>query len=249
MIVQNSEHLDRVTILTGRGDDFVAVVNTEITDRVFTALGSGHDELLIDDSTLHDRVWALGGFGKDVLEVTDSSDLSNARTHIFSMRGGEIADAEPRIEEAIQTLVSAGARRPTLLELATGASHLTTLIDLLVDNGLVEALQSSNPPLTVFAPTNEAFNTFLNDFPTFPSSLTVTDVLLFHVSLGAVDAATLVRQDSVETLLTESFTVEQHGTVLLDNRAGLIATDLRARDGIVHLIDAVLTPSALDTTP
>jgi uncharacterized surface protein with fasciclin (FAS1) repeats len=257
VIVRNSVHQDTVFLNTGRGDDFVAVVGSEIGDDVYAILGGGDDSLVIEDSSLGDRVIALGGSGSDSLALVGDVELNPRRTPLLlSITVREVEGTEAVIDAAIAELVDAGARRPTLVDIASGNDDFSILVDLLVQAGLVDAVSGSDP-LTVFAPTNDAFASFLDEF-----GLTVNEdgtldvplallqsVLTFHVAEGNVDSGAVVGSESIATLQGESIGVDVSSEgVTLDGRAGLVAVDIRARNGIVHVIDTVLTPSALDDT-
>ncbi|MDX1690722.1 MAG: fasciclin domain-containing protein, partial [Acidimicrobiia bacterium] len=99
-------------------------------------------------------------------------------------------------------------------------------------------------PFTVFAPTDEAFaalpegtlESLLEDIPA------LTDILLYHVVPGEVPAADVVNLESATTAQGSDvqITVED-GTVFVDG-AEVIMTDIEADNGIIHVIDAVITP-------
>jgi uncharacterized surface protein with fasciclin (FAS1) repeats len=106
---------------------------------------------------------------------------------------------------------------------------------------------------TVFAPTNDAFGDFFEtvedatgltaaDLLEDPIKL-LTDTLLFHVTEGRRYANSIVNAPEVETLLDEPVSVD--GTTL-DDRATIVTTDVECSHGLIHAIDAVLTPSAVD---
>ena len=100
--------------------------------------------------------------------------------------------------------------------------------------------------LTVFAPTNDAFNTLaseldlsLEDILALPS---LTDILLYHVVAGTV-LSTDLENGSVPTLNGQSVTVDITDGVLI-NTSVVTVPDLEADNGVVHVIDAVLLPGA-----
>ena len=127
---------------------------------------------------------------------------------------------------------------------ATG-SH-DSLVAALAHAGLVETLQGDGP-FTVFAPTDAAFEAAGIDLSTFDTEAeneTLSDILLYHVISGAVDAAnvtdglvaTMVNGDNV------TFTVTNE-TVMI-NDANVTDRDVAASNGIIHIIDKVLLPPA-----
>lgn len=122
--------------------------------------------------------------------------------------------------------------------------------DLSVD--FVSAL-SGEGPLTVFAPTNAAFQALLdsnmewNSLADIPASV-LESVLLYHVtSAGNVRSTDLSDGQNVPTLLeNNNFTINLSGANPVINAtmndANIIATDVQATNGVVHVIDAVILP-------
>lgn len=256
IVVNSSVHQDDVFVSTGRGDDNVVIVDTEIGDDVRALLGSGDDNLVIEDSSLGDRVLALGGAGSDALDLVGDVELnSHRRPLLFSFGSEREVDSAAVVDAAIAELVESGARRPTLVDIASGNDDFSTLVSLIIQGQLLDAV-SGSAPLTVFAPTNTAFANFIEEF-----NLTVDEngalevplellqtVLTFHVAAGNVDSGIVASAEPIETLQGESISVQPE-TLVLDGRASLVAIDIRARNGIIHVIDTVLTPSVLDPTP
>ena len=108
-------------------------------------------------------------------------------------------------------------------------------------------------PLTVFAPTNAAFQalldsndnwTELNDIP----AEVLESVLLYHVTAaGNVRTGSLSDGQTVATLLPDNtFTIDLSGNTpaiaATTNSANIIVTDVQATNGVVHTIDAVILP-------
>lgn len=148
-----------------------------------------------------------------------------------------------------------------------GASAEATIVETAEEAGLttlLAAVEAADPVVletlvdddqyTVFAPTNAAFGDL---FDTLEAELGITktelladpdglltNTLLFHVTGGRRYSESVVNAPEVETLLGESFSVG--GDPLFDDRAGPVALDVEASNGVVHVIDAVLTPPAVD---
>ena len=127
---------------------------------------------------------------------------------------------------------------------ATGSHE--SLVAALTHVGLVETLQGDGP-FTVFAPTDAAFEAAGIDLSTFDTDAeneTLTDILLYHVVSGAVDAAN-VTDGMVATMVNgdnATFTVTD-GAVMI-NDANVTTADVTASNGIIHVIDRVLLPPA-----
>jgi len=133
-----------------------------------------------------------------------------------------------------------------IVDTAVAAGQFKTLAAALEAAGLIEALKG-NGPFTVFAPTDEAFaklpagtvETLLK--PENKEKLKA--VLLYHVVSGIVtaDQVTKLNGQSVKTLQGSSIKVKTAHGVRVDN-ANVIQTDIKASNGVIHVIDTVLMP-------
>ncbi len=147
------------------------------------------------------------------------------------------------------------ALRPTtLLDIATGSDDFSTLVDavLAANPAILETLGDRDAEVTVFAPTNEAFDNFFSLIGldsqtaiTLGGANLLDPVLLYHVIEGAVPAEVVLTLDGEEvaTLQGETIAISiVDGGVVLNDTVNVIATDVEAINGIVHVIDAVLVP-------
>ena len=127
---------------------------------------------------------------------------------------------------------------------AQGTNVHDTLVELLTKADLVTTLQGTGP-FTVFAPTDTAFaNAGIDpaNFNTQPEIDALTDILLYHVISGEVPSsavtdgmlATMVNGDKIKLEVS-------NGVVTLDG-ATVTGADVQASNGIIHVIDSVLTP-------
>jgi transforming growth factor-beta-induced protein len=132
-----------------------------------------------------------------------------------------------------------------IVETAAAAGNFTTLLAAAEAADLVGALKGAGP-ITVFAPTDEAFAklpegtvaALLNDKDA------LTAILTYHVVPGAVTAAEVVKLTSAATLNGKDLTITVvEGKVMIDN-AMVTVTDIKATNGIIHVIDAVMIPAA-----
>jgi uncharacterized surface protein with fasciclin (FAS1) repeats len=131
----------------------------------------------------------------------------------------------------------------TIVDLAIDADGFDVLVAAVQEAGLVDVL-SGTRQLTVFAPTDAAFNDAdisVDNVDTFDTSFLV-NVLTYHVTPGRRYAASILRAPQVPTLNGASVAVD--GTTLNEGQAEIQAnlTDLEAGNGVVHVIDGVLTP-------
>ena len=134
------------------------------------------------------------------------------------------------------------APEPNIVEVAQAAGDFNTLVGALEATGLDETL-SGDGPFTVFAPTDNAFALLPEGLVASLSVDQLTAVLTYHVVAGEVDAATVVTLDEADTVQGSPIVIQiDDGTVVLDGRVQVITTDIRASNGIIHVIDAVLIP-------
>ncbi len=140
-----------------------------------------------------------------------------------------------------------GAGKPAknIVQTARDAGSFTTLIAALEAADLVGTLSGQGKgKFTVFAPTDAAFaklpagtvESLLQD----PAAL--RKILLYHVVTGAVPASQVVASTSLQTLNGQSITVSTVDGVKVNNST-VTATDIIARNGIIHVIDTVLLPN------
>ena len=134
---------------------------------------------------------------------------------------------------------------PTIATLAAKTPQLSTLLSLVKKAGLGDEL-SAPGALTVFAPTNAAFNKVpkatLNALAKNPAAL--KRVLLYHVVAGKVTAAKVVKLKSAKTLAGSSVRIRVTGMTVRINTARVTSADVKASNGVVHVIDRVLIPPA-----
>ena len=128
---------------------------------------------------------------------------------------------------------------------ATGVHD--SLVAALTHADLVTTLQGDGP-FTVFAPTDAAFSAAgidLASFDTDEENATLSDILLYHVYSGAVASADVTDGLTVTMVNGDeaTFAVAADGTVSVGG-ATVTTADVPASNGVIHIIDAVLTPPA-----
>ena len=145
---------------------------------------------------------------------------------------------------------TAAASTQTIVDIAAGNPDFSILVEAIKAAGLVETL-SGKGPFTVFAPTNEAFANALTALNTtkeklFADTKTLTAILTYHVVVGSVMAADVVKLDgqSVATVNGAKVKISVSGSTVKVNDATVVKTDIEASNGIIHVIDSVLVPPA-----
>ena len=139
----------------------------------------------------------------------------------------------------------------SLIDVIAGNDNLSFFAVLLNATDLVTTLQSGGP-YTVFAPSNDAFGNMPRE--AFASLLTDDGermrVLSAHVVNGSYTTADLLNvtrggnTTTVKTLAGGNLTISANGSVLSIDNAAIVAPDINASNGVVHIIDRVLSPPA-----
>jgi uncharacterized surface protein with fasciclin (FAS1) repeats len=135
-----------------------------------------------------------------------------------------------------------------IVQVAQATPDFSILVDAVVAANLVETLTGPGP-FTVFAPTNAAFAALLAELGVTAEQLLadtelLTAVLTYHVVPGRVLAADIVPGTPITSVQGGSFTISPE-FVITDGRmrsAGIVATDVFASNGVVHVIDGVILP-------
>jgi uncharacterized surface protein with fasciclin (FAS1) repeats len=139
--------------------------------------------------------------------------------------------------------VGATSETQDIVDTAVAAGNFTTLIAAVQAAGLVETLKSEGP-LTVFAPTDEAFAKLPEG--TLEALLADTDtlaqILKYHVVPGKVMAADVVNLTSADTAAGERLNIMVMGDKVMINDATVIVTDIECSNGVIHVIDTVVIP-------
>ena len=137
------------------------------------------------------------------------------------------------------------AAEPNLVEVASKAGKFGTLLKAAVAAGLADTL-AKDGPFTVFAPTDEAFAKLGDE--TIASLLQpenkarLTAILKNHVVAGKVVAAQAVKLTEAATIGGTKLMLKVDGKTLCVGGAKVIAADIMAKNGVIHVIDAVLVP-------
>jgi uncharacterized surface protein with fasciclin (FAS1) repeats len=141
------------------------------------------------------------------------------------------------------TTAAAAAAKPNIVETAVAAGNFTTLVSLVKQAGLAETLSGAGP-YTVFAPTDAAFKKVpkktLKALGKDKAKLKA--VLLYHVASGRLAAKRVVKRSSIKTLNGKRVKIRVRGRNVFVNRSKVVTADVRASNGIIHVINRVLIP-------
>ena len=137
-------------------------------------------------------------------------------------------------------------KKVDIVETAIAAGNFSTLAKALTAAGLIDTLKG-NGPFTVFAPTDEAFAKLpqqtLSDLLKPENKEKLTAILTYHVVPGKVTASQVANISQAITVQGQSLKVDTNDGVKI-NDAKVIAADIEASNGVIHVIDSVLLPSA-----
>ena len=134
---------------------------------------------------------------------------------------------------------------PDIVDIAVGAGSFKTLVTAVQVAGLVETLKSPGP-FTVFAPNDDAFaklpegtvHTLVQNIPQ------LTRILTFHVVPGKYMAADIAKLNHLTSVEGSPIRVDTTDGFEVKN-ATVIAPDIEADNGVIHVIDKVILPRNL----
>jgi uncharacterized surface protein with fasciclin (FAS1) repeats len=132
-----------------------------------------------------------------------------------------------------------------IVDIAASTGSFKTLVAAVEAAGLVETLKGKGP-LTVFAPTDEAFAKLpagtVENLLKPENKDKLTAVLTYHVVPGRVTAGEVVNLSSAPTVNGRAIRINaQDGKVMVDN-ARVVQADIMATNGVIHVIDSVILP-------
>jgi uncharacterized surface protein with fasciclin (FAS1) repeats len=267
IIVNSAVHttLEAAVIAAELADDLSGVGPFTVfapTDNAFAALPAGLvDELLMDptgdlaDILLYHVVSGSAPSSSlsdgDVFTTLLGQDITVTITggNVF-VNNAQVIIADLMAENGIVHVIDAVLLPElevlplTVVDIIVNSAVHTTLETAVIAAGLADDL-SGVGPFTVFAPTDDAFAALpagvLDALLADPTG-DLADVLLYHVVGASAPSSSLSNGDVFTTLLGQDITVTITGGNVFINDAQVIIADLMAENGIVHVIDAVLTP-------
>ncbi|WP_289054920.1 fasciclin domain-containing protein [Carboxylicivirga marina] len=226
-------------------------------DMFFTDMGITLDDLSKETLSSVILYHAIGAFvPASMVEAGYFPTLSTAFERNISVKvdtdGGVMlnADSEVVATDVVATngiihAINKVIMPPGIVDIAMDNSNFSILVQAVVKAELVDAL-SGDDPLTVFAPTNAAFEElFAAINVTGIDDLTkedLTPILLAHVVSGNV-ASTDLSNGNVPTLNDQKMiAINVDSGVSIDGTINVVAADIQGKNGIVHVIDKVIVP-------
>ena len=145
---------------------------------------------------------------------------------------------------SFSTLAISGGKKD-IVDTAVSAGSFNTLAAALQAADLVDALKQPGP-YTVFAPTDEAFANLpagtVEDLLKPENKEKLIAILTYHVVPGEVDAAEVVKLNSAKTLNGKDVAIKVKDGNVMVNSAKVIKPDVKASNGVIHVIDTVIIP-------
>ena len=141
-------------------------------------------------------------------------------------------------------IVDAVIGLPNIVDHALANSNLSALVDALTDGGnttFTTLLSDATTEFTVFAPVNDAFNSFTN-----PNGNALANILSNHVIVGTTAISSGLSNSYVSTAATNadqdnlSLYINTDSGVTLNGVSNVAAADIIATNGVIHAVDAVI---------
>ncbi|GDX97318.1 hypothetical protein LBMAG47_29830 [Planctomycetia bacterium] len=175
-----------------------------------------------------------------------AAPCQNGRTH--SSQRTVVRTAIGHAQPAVVHTIAFQEAKKDIVDTAVAAGSFKTLAAALGAADLVTTLKGEGP-FTVFAPTDEAFaklppgtvETLLK--PENKDKL--KEILLLHVVPGQVYAADVVKLKEAKTAGGKTVSISTEGGVKVGTatgKANVVKTDIKAGNGVIHVIDAVILP-------
>ena len=234
--------------LTVEGNTTVTWTNYDEVSHTVTSAGGVFDSGPIEQDETFNYTFANTG-------TYPYGCTLNASTQRTPMQGVVIAVPEgTMVEENGNETGEEEPARMTLADLVAGDENLTSFADAVGKAGLAQTVLNAGGPYTVFAPDDAAFEALDNE--TLTALLNDTEMLdtllMNHVVRGNYTVEDLMEEANVtgnetvlEALTGDSLNVSVADGNLTVENATIVASDLAADNGIVHIIDVVLVPPDL----
>ena len=228
------------------------------TDAAFAALPAGAiDALLADPTGDLKNIILYHALGSKVMS-TDLSDGQTATTLLGKditvtinndgvfINDAKVTVADIEADNGVVHVINAVLTPPsnTVADIIANSADHTTLEAAIEAAGLTVTLKGDGP-FTVFAPTDDAFAALpagtVDALLADPNGA-LKDILLYHVLGAKVMSTDLSDGQTATTLLGKDITVTINNDGVFINDAKVTVADIEADNGVVHVIDAVLTP-------
>ncbi|MDX2141193.1 MAG: fasciclin domain-containing protein [Chloroflexota bacterium] len=225
------------SLLAITAEDATPIIGTFLPEQALV-LSQDMDSLMVNDSTV---VAADVAATNGIVHVIDSVLLPNLEAMAMM---ADMEMEEPTLSIAELVVASTEAETPEFTTLLAAVAAADPLVLEELTNG---------GPYTVFAPTDEAFAAALEALGVTAEDVLadqslLTSILAYHVIPGTFSAATVVAAAGEEGFTTATLlggttlSIMVDGESVMVNDATVIAADIYATNGVIHVIDSVLLP-------
>ncbi len=179
-----------------------------------------------------------------VLSVVGAASMAGmAWAQDCPLSKGSCSDSKPALTAASHQVAD------DIVDTAVKAGKFNTLAAALKAAGLVDTLKGAGP-FTVFAPTDEAFAKLpkgtLDELLKPENKAKLTAILTYHVVPGSVTAAEVTKLTHATTVNGQRVDIKSAGGKVMVDGATVTAADIKATNGVIHVIDTVIMPSTDD---
>ena len=230
------------------------------TDEAFAKLPEGTLESLLEAENnkklveilkfhvVSGRLTATDVQGLPVADTVQGTSLLLASTETgVTVDGASVLKADILATNGVIHVIDRVLLPKDIVETATQAGQFNTLLAAAEAAGLAEVLKKPDADLTIFAPTDEAFKALpagtVEDLLRPANRSRLAAVLKYHV----LPSRLLLEQDGVKTLQGGTVQIRPVGAVKVE-QANIIVADIKATNGVIHVIDSVLLPSLPEPT-
>lgn len=256
ILVQALTKADLVNVLNGTGNYTVFAPTNAAFTALFNELGiSGIDALSKETLTPILLYHVLGTEAKSsmissgyykTLSPSQGSYLSlkvDVASGVKLNKNTNVTTADVDVKNGVIHVIDRVLLPPTVVDLALENDSFSILVQAVVKANLVDALKGTGP-FTIFAPTNAAFEALFTTLGISGiSDLTaeqLVPILTYHVVSGNV-LSTQLQAGNVQTL-NGAINVALSPVPTINGSSKIIATDIQASNGVIHVIDKVLLP-------
>lgn len=248
---------DLANVLQGEGNFTVFAPTNDAFNALFTQPGVSGISDLSKETLTPILLYHVLGEEKKAASLSDGyiNTLSPAQTSYASLKistmGGvklnkdiNVVAADVDVKNGVIHAIDKVLLPPTVVDIALANESFSILVQAVVKAGLVETLSGAGP-FTIFAPTNAAFEKLfttlgisgINDL----TAAQLIPVLTYHVVSGNVRSNQL-SAGPVATL-NGNINVTLSPSPAINSTSKIIATDVQASNGVIHVIDEVLLPA------
>ena len=257
ILVQALSKADLVNALNGEGNFTVFAPTNDAFNALFSQLGvSGIEDISAETLTPILLYHVIGEEKKSTMLAEGYyNTLSPAQSSFLSLKvsltGGvminkdsKVMIADVDVKNGVIHAIDKVLLPPTVVDQALSNDTFSILVQAVLKAGLANTL-SGNGPFTIFAPTNAAFEALfsklgisgINDL----TAEQLIPILQYHVVSGNIRSNQL--SDGSVSTLNGNFEVTLSPSPKINATSDILATDVQATNGVIHVIDEVLIPS------